>query len=137
MPRTLDPASAPCGYHCWYRWVSWAVTALCDPAALSLCPHLAYVAPATAAVVFLIALQNVKLPNAELQNAEKTKRKTSNYKTPITKGRKLQKVELQNVESYKRWKNKRSKVTKYYKKPKKVEIWGTVYRKNPLGLGLG
>ncbi len=60
----------------------------------------------------------------------------SNYKTPITKCRKLQKVELQNVElqnieSYKRWKNKRSKVTKHNKKPKKVENSGTVYRKNP------
>jgi hypothetical protein len=48
------------------------------------------------------------------------KYKTSNYKMPITKCRKLQKVELQNVElqnieSYKRWKNKRSKVTKHYK----------------------
>jgi hypothetical protein len=65
---------------------------------------------------------------------KRRKNKTSNYITPITKRRMLQKVKLQNLESYKRWKNKRSKVTKYFKKPKKVENCGTVYRKNPLGL---
>ncbi len=42
---------------------------------------------------------------------------------PITKRRKLQKVELQNielqnVESYKRWKNKRSKIPKPNKRSK-------------------
>jgi hypothetical protein len=40
------------------------------------------------------------------------------YKTPITKRRKLQKVELQNVESYKRSKNKRSKIPKPNKRSK-------------------
>jgi hypothetical protein len=55
----------------------------------------------------------------------------------ITKPRKLQKVELQNIELQNIESYKRPKVTKYYKKPKKVENWGTVYRKNPLGLGLG
>ncbi len=77
----------------------------------------------------MIVLQNVELPNAEKTKRRITKRRLQNIE--VTKGR------LQNVESYKRWKNKRLKVTKYYKKPKKVENWGTVYRKNPLGLGLG
>ncbi len=88
----------------------------------------------------LIVLQNVELPNAKLQNAEKTKHRITKRRLQNIESYKmveLQNVELQNVNSYKRWKNRRPKVTKYYKKPKKVENWGTVYRKNPLGLGLG
>jgi hypothetical protein len=56
----------------------------------------------------------------ERRITKRQKNITSNYKTLISKRRKLQKVELQNVElqsveSYKRWNNKRSKVTKHYK----------------------
>ncbi len=71
--------------------------------------------------VISIVLQNVELPNAELQNVENTKRR-------ITKCRKLQKVEKQKDESNKTLKkaeNKGRKLLQY------------IYRKNPLGLGLG
>ncbi len=77
-----------------------------------------------------IVLQDVELRNVELQNAD--------YKTSkITKGRITKRRIKKNVECYKRQNNKRSKVTKHYKKPEKVENCGTIYRKNPLGLGLG
>ncbi len=83
--------------------------------------------------VLKIVLQNVELPNAELQNAEKKQNaelQNADYKTlKVTKDR-LTKRRITKRRSYKRWKNKRSKVTKHYKKPKKkVENWGTVYRK--------
>jgi hypothetical protein len=64
--------------------------------------------------------------NCKTPNCKTLKQKVELKKRRITNRRMLQKVEKQRL-----------KETKHYKKPKKVENCSTVYRKNPLGLGLG